>query len=156
VPIRVLYQGRYELFETIHHHRILVLDGRRWFARIEGQLGELLVRTGPNHVKDHTIQSGQFFLVDVEDDRKFKDMPHLFLQRGDEYQELLLPDGLPTDDDPQTASAESRAAYTLALRGADGEQPRPGGPCVRRRRWAPFAADSRSTSAQFAAHRVRR
>jgi hypothetical protein len=28
-------------------------------------------------------------------------MPHLFLQKGDKYKEFLVPNGLPTEDDPQ-------------------------------------------------------
>lgn len=35
------------------------------------------------------------------DDPKFKDMPHLFLQRDGGYFEWLLPNGLPSEADPQ-------------------------------------------------------
>jgi len=101
MPVRVLDKGRYELFVTNHGHRILALDGNRWFAWIKGKLGDILVRTDSDHVKDHTLQSGKFYLVDVREDPKVKDMLHLFLQKGDKYQERLLPNGLPTDDDPQ-------------------------------------------------------
>jgi hypothetical protein len=101
MPVSVQEQGDYELFETNHQHRILVLNNRQWFAWIEGQQGEILVRSDPDHVRDHTIQQGKFFLVDFEEDPNYKDMPHLFLQKGDHYQEAMLPNGLPTERDPQ-------------------------------------------------------
>ena len=94
-------QGYYELFETTHQHRILVLDHKRWFAWVEGQQGEILVRSDADHQKDHTIQKGQFYLVDFEHDPTYKDMPHLFLQKGDRYEEVMLPNGLPTEQDHQ-------------------------------------------------------
>ncbi len=39
-------EGDYELFETTRGHRILVLNGERWFAWVEEQQGELLVHSG--------------------------------------------------------------------------------------------------------------
>lgn len=95
-------KGDYELFETTRGHRILVLNGERWFAWVEGDQGELLVHSDSDHEKDHTIQEGQFYLADFQDDPKFQDnQPHLFLQKGDEFQELIVPNGLPTERDHQ-------------------------------------------------------
>jgi hypothetical protein len=101
MPVKVQAQGRYELFETTHQHRILVLDHEHWFAWVQGQQGELLVRSDADHQKDHTIQTGRFYLVDFERDPTYKDMPHLFLQKGDRYEEVMLPNGLPTEEDHQ-------------------------------------------------------
>jgi hypothetical protein len=101
MPAIVREKGRYELFETNHHHRILVLNNRQWFAWVRGQQGDILVLTDSDHQKARTLQQGQFYLVDFEDDPKYKDMPHLFLQDGDRYQELMLPNGLPTEQDRQ-------------------------------------------------------
>jgi hypothetical protein len=101
MPAIVLEKGRYELFETNHHHRILVLNQKEWFAWVEGQQGDILVLSDSDHQKVRTLQQGQFYLVDFRDDPKFKDMPHLFLQDGDRYQELMLPNGLPTEQDRQ-------------------------------------------------------
>jgi hypothetical protein len=39
--------------------------------------------------------------VDFENDESFTDVPHLFLERDGEFQEIILPNGLPTDDDSQ-------------------------------------------------------
>ena len=101
MPVNVQAQGRYELFETTKRHRILVLNADHWFAWVQGQQGDILVRSDADHQKDHTIQQGQFYLVDFEDDPTYKDMPHLFLQKGDRYEEVMLPNGLPTAEDPQ-------------------------------------------------------
>ena len=94
-------QGNYELFETAHQHRILVLNGKKWYAWMEGQEGEILVHSDSDHQKDHTIQQGAFYLVGYENDPDHRDMPHLFLGKDDTYQELILPNGLPTEEDHQ-------------------------------------------------------
>ncbi len=94
-------KGRYKLFETTRRHRILVLNGERWFAWIEGQQGEILVHSDSDHEKNHTVQEGDFYLVDFEDDPNYQDNPHLFLQKEDHFQELIVPNGLPTEQDHQ-------------------------------------------------------
>ncbi|HET6568013.1 MAG TPA: DUF2795 domain-containing protein [Rhodothermales bacterium] len=101
MPVDVKDSGHYELFETTKNHRILVLDHERWFAWVEGQRGEILVHSDSDHQKDHTLQEGQFYVVDFNDDPKFKDMPHLFLEKGGKYQEIMIPEGLPTEQDAQ-------------------------------------------------------
>ncbi len=101
MSVNVKDNGNYELFETTHGNRILVLNGERWFAWVEGQRGEILVLTDSDHEKDHTIQEGQFYLADFEDDPKFQDNPHLFLERDGNFQELIVPNGLPTEHDNQ-------------------------------------------------------
>jgi hypothetical protein len=102
VSVKVEDKGRYELFETTHGHRILVLDGERWFAWVEGQRGGILVLSDSDHEKDHTVQEGDFYLAEFEDDAEFQNgNPHLFLQKGDDFQELIVPNGLPTEHDNQ-------------------------------------------------------
>jgi hypothetical protein len=101
MPVETRDEGRYELFETTHGHRILVLNGERWFAWIEGDEGEILVHSDSDHEKDRTIREGEFFVVDFEEDPKYKDMPHLFLQDGEEFREYMIPNGLPTEGDYQ-------------------------------------------------------
>jgi hypothetical protein len=101
MPVKVQAQGQCELFETTHQHRILVLDHKQWFAWVQGQQGEILVRSDADHQKDHTIQEGQFYLVDFEHDPTYRDVPHLFLQEGGRYEEVMLPNGLPTEKDYQ-------------------------------------------------------
>jgi hypothetical protein len=68
---------------------------------VQGQQGEILVHSDADHQKQHTLQTGQFYLVDFEDDPTYKDMPHLFLQTDDRYDEVMLPNGLPTEQDHQ-------------------------------------------------------
>ena len=101
MPVKVKAQGHYELFNTTHDHRILVLNDNQWFAWVQGQQGEILVRSDADHQKQHTLQTGQFYQVDFEDDPTYKDMPHLFLQTDDHYEEVMLPNGLPTEQDHQ-------------------------------------------------------
>ena len=93
--------GRYTLFETPRSNRILVLGDNQWFAWVSGQQGEILVRSEDEHDRERTIQEGEFYLVDFEDDPDFTDVPHLFLSRNGDFQEVILPNGLPTDDDVQ-------------------------------------------------------
>jgi hypothetical protein len=80
------------------------------------------------------LQRGKYFLVDFRQDPKFKDMPHLFLQKDDEYQEYLLPSGLPTERDPQVRFVVTRNA--LAKKGLEAylQHPAPPGPGEERAR----------------------
>jgi hypothetical protein len=99
--VKIKASGKYALYEDAHRHRFLVLDGRRWYVWIEGQQSPIIVRTDADHDIRRTVQQGKYFLVDFNDDPNFRDMPHLFLQKGERYREFLLPNGLPTGRDPQ-------------------------------------------------------
>lgn len=102
MSVNVEDKGHYELFETTHGHRILALNGERWFAWVEGQEGEILVLSNSDHEKGHTVQEGDFYLAEFEDDPEFQnDNPHLFLQKGDDFGGLIVPNGLPTEHDNQ-------------------------------------------------------
>jgi hypothetical protein len=94
-------QGRYTLFETPRENRILSLGSELWFAWVQGEQGEILVRSDEDHERQQTIQEGEYYLVDFSSDPSFTDVPHLFLERDDTFQELILPNGLPTVDDAQ-------------------------------------------------------
>lgn len=97
----VKQHGNYELFETTNGHRILVLEGKDWYAWVEGQESPLLVQSDSDHDKDHTLSEGRFYLIDFEGDHDFRDQPHLFLQENDRYRALIVPNGLPTQRDKQ-------------------------------------------------------
>ncbi len=94
-------RGRYTLFATPRQNRILVLGRDQWFAWVGGQQGDILVRSNEEHERDRTIQEGEYYLVDFEGDPDFTDVPHLFLERNGEFVEVILPNGLPTDNDMQ-------------------------------------------------------
>ena len=100
-------EGDYELFETTEGHQILHLNKKDWYALVNGQQGKIIVKSDSDHEKDHTIQKGQFYLADFEDDPKFKDMPHLFLKKGEKFTEYILPNGLPTEKDNQKKLIET-------------------------------------------------
>jgi hypothetical protein len=101
MAVRVKDSGRYELFEDPHGHRFLVLNGKKWFVIVGGQKSPIIVRAHPGHEKKRELQRGRFYFVDFRDDPDFRDMPHLFLQKGERFQEHILPNGLPTTRDPQ-------------------------------------------------------
>lgn len=106
-------QGQYELFETTHGHQILNLDDEEhhveeFYAVVKGDQGDLLVHSDADHDKQKTLQEGEFYLIHFKDDPDFKDMPHLFLQDGDQYLEMMLPNGLPTKDDYQKKLIRSK------------------------------------------------
>lgn len=94
-------EGNYELFQTTKGHEILVLNDKNYFAVVKTNQGHLLVASDSDHKKDHTEESGKFYLADFEDDPAFKDMPHLFLKEGKKYKEFLLPNDLPNQSDNQ-------------------------------------------------------
>lgn len=92
---RIKKEGSYELFYTTNDNPILKL-GRDWFAIVEGQGGEIIVGSDSDHEKKETISKGEFMLIEFENDSKFKDVPHLFLEKGNSFTEAILPRGLPS------------------------------------------------------------
>lgn len=98
---RVQNSGTYELIETVAGNRILGFNGEEWYAWIDGQDGEILVRSDDDHNRRRMIQQGDFLLVDFEEDTDYRDLPHLFLGHLEEYEEFVLPNGLPDDRDTQ-------------------------------------------------------
>lgn len=124
--------GQYTMFETPSGNRILALGGDLWFAWVTGEQGEILVRSDSDHARDRTVQEGEFYLVDFQNDPSFTDIPHLFLEREGEFQEIILPNGLPTDDDTQkrvvaTAKTTTREKLERALAVSTGAAiPEPG------------------------------
>ncbi len=134
MSVRILDKGRYELFKSAHRHRILVLGGRKWFALIRGQRGQLIVRTDSDHEKTETLQRGRYYYVDFRKDPKFEDLPHLFLQKGERYQELILPNGQPTRTDPQKIIVSTRKSLPAAELERYLRHPAPSGPGDARRR----------------------
>jgi hypothetical protein len=133
VSVRILDKGRYELFKSTHRHRILVLGGRKWFALIRGQRGQLIVRTDADHERAETLQRGRFYYVDFRKDPLFEDQPHLFLQKEDRYQEFVLPNGLPTRADPQKLIVSTRKSLPATELEHYLRHPAPSGPGDARR-----------------------
>jgi hypothetical protein len=134
VSVRVLDKGRYELFKTNHRHRILVLGGRKWYALVRGQQGQLIVRTSSDHVKSETLQRGRYYYVDFRRDPTFEDQPHLFLQKDERFREIILPDGFPTRTDPQKRVVLTRKSIAAEELERYLRHPAPPGPGDARRR----------------------
>jgi hypothetical protein len=128
MPVKVQAQGQYELFKTTHQHRILVLDRKQWFAWVQGRQGEILVHSDADHRQHQTLQKGQFYLVDFEDDPTYKDIPHLFLQKEEHYEEVMLPNGLPTEKDHQKKVVKTDHRLPKDELTAYLKQPAPTGP----------------------------
>lgn len=93
--------GNYEFFETTKGHQILSLDKKEWYALVDGQQGALIVHSDSDHEKRKTLQKGEYYLADFKNDPEFRDVPHLFMQEGGHFTELILPNGLPTKRDHQ-------------------------------------------------------
>lgn len=95
-------RGQYELFETTKGHQILNLNDKEFYAVVEGQRGDILVRSDADHQKSKTIRKGRFYLADFNNDPRFNDIPHLFLQENEhQYQEWILPQDVPSAGDHQ-------------------------------------------------------
>ena len=90
-------KGRYEILETTSGNEIIVLNDNLWFVITQTSQGHILVKTDSDHEKKRTVQKGKFYLADINEDPDFKDMPHLFLEKGDKYEEFILPKDLPTE-----------------------------------------------------------
>lgn len=94
-------EGKYELFKTTEDHEILNLDDKNYYALVKGQQGDIIVKSDSDHKKDKTISKGKFYYADFEDDPAFQDMEHLFMEDGDNFREIVLPQGFPTNKDKQ-------------------------------------------------------
>jgi hypothetical protein len=95
-------QGNYELFETTKGHQILNLNDDEFYAVVEGQKGDILVKSDADHEKQKTVKKGKFYLAAFEDDPEFNDIPHLFLQEGrNKFREWILPRETPSSKDYQ-------------------------------------------------------
>lgn len=109
---KVQMHGDYELFETTKGNRILVLNGDDWFAWVEGEQSPLLVKSDSDHKKQKTVSKGEFYLIDFKDDPDFRDQPHLFLEDGKHFRDVILPNGLPTNRDTQKRLVDSDETIT--------------------------------------------
>lgn len=93
--------GTYELIETLSGTTLLGFNGEEWYAWVEEEEGELLVLTDDNYGRRRMINQGEALLVNFEREPGYRDMPHLFLGRPGNYEECLLPNGLPDQNDTQ-------------------------------------------------------
>lgn len=94
-------EGNYELYKTNHGHNILNLDDENYFAFIEGDKGDLIIKSDSDHKKQKTVSKGKYYYADFKDDPEFKDMRHLFMEDGEKFREVILPEGLPKESDHQ-------------------------------------------------------
>lgn len=94
-------EGNYELFKTTNGNDILNLDNDNFYALVEGQKGDIIVASDADHKKDKTLLKGKYYYADFDDDPEFQDMEHLFMEDGEKFSELILPEGMPTSGDHQ-------------------------------------------------------
>ena len=94
-------EGNYELFKTTNGNDILNLDDNNFYALVKGQQGDIIVASDADHKKEKTLLKGKYYYVDFDNDPEFQDMEHLFMEDGDKYRELILPEGMPTSGDHQ-------------------------------------------------------
>lgn len=94
-------EGMHELFKTTKGHYILKLDDKEYYAMVKGQKGDIIVKSDSDHEKDQDVTKGKYYYADFKDDPEFQDMPHLFMEDGDQFREIVLPEGLPKESNYQ-------------------------------------------------------
>ena len=93
-------KGEYELFQTSRGHQVISLN-KDFYALVKGQKGDIIVKSDSDHDKEKTLSKGKFYFADFVDDPEFQDSPHLFLEEGEQFKEMILPEGLPEEKDYQ-------------------------------------------------------
>lgn len=94
--ICLLENGKYSLFETSGHTRVLEIDNKEDFAWINTGVGEILVHSEQAFKPKERIAEGSYRLYSVKDEPKLTDLKHLELFVGEgKWQGYLLPTGLP-------------------------------------------------------------
>lgn len=101
-------EGKYELFKTTHGHEILNLEDKEFYALVKGQLGDIIVHSDSDHEKQKSISKGKYYFADFKNDPEFRDMPHLFMEDGSKFREMILPQGFPTKNDHQKKLVRSK------------------------------------------------
>lgn len=109
MSIDIKRKGYYELFETTRHHQILVLERQEFYALVEGECGQIIVKSDSNHQQDRPLSEGDYVLFIAKDYPQWIDnVEHLELQQGrGQYKIYILPNGFPTERDQHTKLIES-------------------------------------------------
>ncbi len=94
--IRMLEKGKYLLFETKNHTRMLSLDASNNYAWIYTKVGEILVMSDEEFTPKEAISQGNYRIYSVKGEPDFTDLMHLELFVGDgKWQGYLLPTRFP-------------------------------------------------------------
>lgn len=94
--IRLLENGKYSLFETVGHTRILEMDDKGDFVWIHTEVGEILVHSEQAFKPNERLVEGNYRLYSVKNEPKLTDLEHLELFVGEgKWQGYLLPTGFP-------------------------------------------------------------
>ncbi len=101
-------RGRYELVES-HGRLLLVLDGRQWFSWLPASESETPAEAADPDGPVTTLRAGEFYLMAVVDDPTLRDGLRLFLEGDGAFDEVLLPEGVPTEDEGKTIIATGNA-----------------------------------------------
>lgn len=114
--IRLIQQGKYELFETARQTKILRLDNKQIFVWIlAGKIGQILISSQKIHKSDHVLSVGNYRLYEVENEPEFTDLYHLELFTGDgTWQGYLLPTGLPSKKDKRNRIIPTEEKITVS------------------------------------------
>jgi hypothetical protein len=98
--IKLIEEGQYNLIETKHDSKILILDTLKSFAWVTVKdIGEILIESHKTHKTANILAIGKYRLYQVKDEPDFTDLEHLELLVGDgQWQGYLLPTGLPTEE----------------------------------------------------------
>jgi hypothetical protein len=92
--------GTFELTETGHGTKILVLNDLPYVWIVAPGIGSLLIYTDQPHETSEILSKGHFRLFQVRDEPELSDQLHLELEFSkNQWQGYLLPTGLPDDTD---------------------------------------------------------
>ncbi len=98
---RITREGIYELYRMADKGRVLVLDDehfsleRGYFTISEGSQGELVGRRTSDLSQANLVRRGSYRIVEFEEESEFQDIPYLFLEHRNRYDEIYLSEGLP-------------------------------------------------------------
>ena len=94
--IGLLESGKYLVFETGGHTRILEINDKSHFAWVHTNVGEILVSSQQEFKPKELVAQGNYRLYNVKNEPKLTDLEHLELFVGEgKWQGYLLPTGFP-------------------------------------------------------------
>lgn len=98
-------EGKYELFTTPDGKKVLNLDNQAYYEvnKDEGSIAS----TDPDPDKQSSISTGKYYFAD------YKDESRLFMEDGNQFTEIILPERLPTKrDEPVKKASWSKRVLT--------------------------------------------
>lgn len=94
-------KGLYRLFENIYGHRVLEFENKNKYTVIGEDKKSYFVYTEANFKDHELVREGKYFVVDLEEVPIYAEIPRLYLETEDGYEEIVLIDDFPTANELQ-------------------------------------------------------